>query len=90
MEGLLTPFLYGIFETGACKVPSKSQNPTILDQCGPSSTHQTLAGHSIGAILLAPITTLHFDTVNKSKYLFPHWIVGDAKRMTPTACPANL
>ena len=27
-----------IFETGAYKVPSKSQNPTILDQGGPSST----------------------------------------------------
>ena len=28
----------GIFETGANGVPSKSQNPTILGQGGPSST----------------------------------------------------
>ena len=28
----------GIFETGAYGVPSKSQNPTVLDQGGPSST----------------------------------------------------
>ena len=28
----------GIFETGAYGVPSKSQNPTILGQGGPSST----------------------------------------------------
>ena len=27
----------GIFETGAFGVPSKSQNPTILGQGGPSS-----------------------------------------------------
>jgi hypothetical protein len=31
---------------------------------------QTLAGHSVGAIHLAPTTTLHFDTVQKTKYLF--------------------
>ena len=72
LEGLLTPFKKltdGVFKTGACKVPSKLQNPTILDQFGPSSTHQTLvAGHSVGAILLAPITTLHFDPALKTKY----------------------
>ena len=28
----------GIFETGAYGVPSRSQNPTVLDQGGPSST----------------------------------------------------
>ena len=28
----------GIFETGAYVVPSKSQNPTVLGQGGPSST----------------------------------------------------
>ena len=28
----------GIFETGAYGVPSKSQNPTVLGQDGPSST----------------------------------------------------
>ena len=35
---------------------------------------QTLAGHDIGAIRLAPITTLHFDTVLKTKYSVSHWI----------------
>ena len=35
---------------------------------------QTLAGHFIGAIRLAPTTTLHFDRVHKTKYLFLHWI----------------
>ena len=35
---------------------------------------QTLAGHDIGAIRLAPTTTLHFDTVLKTKYSVPHWI----------------
>lgn len=33
------PFLTdGIFETGAYGVPSKSQNPTVLGQGGPSNT----------------------------------------------------
>ena len=35
---------------------------------------QTLARQDIGAIRLAPTTTLHFDTVLKTKYSFPHWI----------------
>ena len=35
---------------------------------------QTLAGHAIGTIGLAPSTTLHFDTGLKTKYSFPHWI----------------
>ena len=35
---------------------------------------QTLAGHDIGAIRLAPTTTLHFDTVLKTKYSVSHWI----------------
>ena len=35
---------------------------------------QTLAGHDVGAICLAPTTTLHFDTVLKTKYSFRHWI----------------
>ena len=30
----------GIFETGAYRVPSKSQNPTVLGQGGPSSTQR--------------------------------------------------
>ena len=34
-ESILTD---GIFETGAYGVPSKSQNPTVLGQGGPSST----------------------------------------------------
>ena len=32
------PLTDRIFETGAYGVPSKSQNPTVLDQGGPSST----------------------------------------------------
>ena len=35
---------------------------------------QTLAGHDIGTIHLAPTTTLHFNTALKTKSLFPHWI----------------
>ena len=31
----------GIFETGAYGVPSKSQNPTILGQGGPSSIQRS-------------------------------------------------
>ena len=34
----------------------------------------TLAGHAVGAIHLARITNLYFNTVHKTKYLFPHWI----------------
>ena len=29
---------------------------------------QNLAGHAVGTIHLAPTTTLHFDTVLKTKY----------------------
>ena len=41
---------------------------------------QTLAGHVVGTIHLAPATTLHFDTVHKTKYSFPqigfeHWVL---------------
>ena len=36
---------------------------------------QTLAGLAIGTIYLAPTTTLHFDTVLKTKYSFPDWIL---------------
>ena len=61
----------GIFETGAYGVPSKSQNPTVLGQV---SNVQTLAGHDVGTIYLAPQTTLHFHTVLKTKYSFSHWI----------------
>ena len=35
---------------------------------------QILAGHDVSAIHLAPTTTLHFDTVLKTKYSFQHWI----------------
>ena len=31
---------------------------------------QTLAGHAVGTIYLAPTTTLHFNTVLKTKYQF--------------------
>ena len=48
-------------------VPSKSQIPTIFGQEGSSCT-----------VLLAPSvwlqTNLHFDTVDKTKYLFLRWI----------------
>ena len=67
----------GIFVTDAYGVPSKSQNPTVLCQDGPSSMTQ----HSNSSwewlalgMPLAPTTTLHFDTVLKTKYSFPHWI----------------
>ena len=33
-----SPLTYGIFENGAYEVPSKSQNPIISGQSGPSST----------------------------------------------------
>ena len=35
---------------------------------------QILAGHSVDTIRLPPTTTLHFDTLLKSKYSFPHKI----------------
>jgi hypothetical protein len=35
---------------------------------------QTLAGHAVGTICLAPTTTLHFKTVHRTKYSFSHWI----------------
>ena len=65
----------GIFETGAYGVPSKSQNPTILGQGGPSIVPNIhiLAGQVVGAICLAPTATLHFGTVHKTKYLVSHW-----------------
>ena len=34
---------------------------------------QTLAGHAVGNIGLAPKTTLHFDIVHKTKYSSSHW-----------------
>ena len=37
---------------------------------------QTLAGHDVGTIRLAPTTTLYFDTVLKTKYSVPHWVLG--------------
>ena len=36
-DGVLTD---SIFEIGAYRVPSKSQNPTVLGQGGPSSTQR--------------------------------------------------
>ena len=33
---------------------------------------QTLAGHDVGAIRLAPTTTLHFNQPLKTKYSVPH------------------
>jgi hypothetical protein len=40
---------------------------------------QTLAGHDIGAIGLAPTTTLHFNQPLKTKYSVPHCIFFFAK-----------
>ena len=36
---------------------------------------QTLAGHAVGAIRLAPTTTLQFNKVHKTKYLFLCWVL---------------
>ena len=70
------PLTDGIFKTGAYGVPSKSQNqPFWVKVVHLVPNVQTLAGHSVGAIRLAPTTTLHFDTVHKTKYSFPHWIL---------------
>ena len=56
----------GIFETGAYGVPSKSQNPIFwVKVVHLISKIQTLAGHAVGTIRLAPTTTLHFDTVHE-------------------------
>ena len=39
---------FGIFETGAYGVPSKSQNPTVLGQRGPSSTQCSNPSWALG------------------------------------------
>ena len=71
IEFLLTD---GIFETGACGVPSKSQNPMFWVKVVHLVPNvQALAGHDVAAIHLAPTTTLHFDTVLKTKYSVPYW-----------------
>ena len=62
----------GIFETGAYVVPSKSQITTILGQDGSSSTQCSQTGHAVGAIRLAPTTTLHSDT----KHMTPSCLFG--------------
>ena len=70
LEGLLTPLKNltdGIFETGACEVPSKSQNPTVLYQCGPSSTQYS--NHSWTFCWRHLFGTNNY-TVHKSKYVF--------------------
>ena len=38
LTNITVPLTDGIFETGAYGVPSKSENPTVLGQGGPSST----------------------------------------------------
>ena len=65
----------GIFENGAYGVPSKSQKPNHYFWV--KVVHlvpkiQTLAGHSVGTIRLAPTTTLYFDTVHKTKGIHSH------------------
>ena len=39
-----------------------------------TNVQTSLAGHDVGIIRLAPTTTLHFNTVHKTKYLFSNWI----------------
>jgi hypothetical protein len=43
---------YSIFETGAYKVPSKSQNPTVLGQGGPSSTQCSHTSRAYQVLIL--------------------------------------
>ena len=49
----------GIFETGAEGVPSKSQNPAILGQGGPSSTQCSNLAPSVWHHRLPSISTCH-------------------------------
>ena len=66
-----SPLTDGIFETGAYRVPSKSQNSTVLVKVVHLVPNvQTLAGYAVGTICMAPTTILNFDTVHKTKYLF--------------------
>ena len=70
------PLSDGIFKTGAYGVPSKSQNqPFWVKVVHLVPNVQILAGHAVGTIRLAPTTTLHYDTVLKTKYLFPQWMI---------------
>ena len=70
------PLTNGIFETGAYRLQSKSQNPNVLGQSHPSSTQWSNPSwtcqwhHPFGM----PTTILHFDTVLKTMYSISHWI----------------
>ena len=72
----LVIFRDGIFETGAYRVPSKSQNPTVLD-CGLSSTQYSNLSwachwhHLFGTNNYPPFEQ---TIVLKTNYSFPHWI----------------
>ena len=62
----------GIFETGAYGVPSKSQNPTILDQGFQASTqwsHLIRCCHWV--LCLATMAILHLGAVHKNFNLVP-------------------
>ena len=65
----------GIFESSAHGVPSKSQNPIVLNQGGPSSTECSNPiqaccwRHPFGTNNYPP-----FPHITKNKYSFPHWI----------------
>ena len=62
----------GIFKTGAYGVASKSQNQLFWVKVVHLVPNvQILAGHAVGTIRLTPTTTFHYDTVLKTKYLFP-------------------
>ena len=66
-----------IFETDAFGVPSKSQNPTDLNQVGSASTQwhlsngHTLIGCASDALCWATMATLSLDIVHKTKSCFP-------------------
>ena len=75
-----------IFETGAYEVPSKSQNPTVLDQGVPSSTqcsHPKWAcfwHHPFGTNIYPPF---RHSTQNQ---VFILTLDFGAEWMVPTAC----
>ena len=78
-----------IFETGAYEVPSKSQNPTILGQGGPSSTqcsHPSWACHWHPCSIKIQCENKYLVLCTVSKWR----VVVGAKWMVPTACPGRV
>ena len=69
------PLTDGIFETGAYGVPLNHNTQQFWFKVVHLVPNiQTLAGHDVGTMHLAPTITVHFDTVLKTKYSVPHWI----------------